>query len=76
MLSRGDLSKGGNRPKRAFRELDSSDGNQVDTGRSTTAGESFGRSLLRMHVAVDGQRAANCLHNRTSLGTSSRLTRS
>jgi hypothetical protein len=34
------------------------------------------QSRFRMQEAVDGHSAANCLHNRTSPGTSSRLTRS
>lgn len=63
-------------PNSAVDELTSRGGNQLDTGRSTVATEGFGRSLFRMHIAVDGHRTANCLHNRTSLGTSSRLTSS
>lgn len=47
-----------------------------DTGHSAMGAEDAVRSRFRMQEAVEGHSAVNCLHNRTSPGTSSRLTRS
>jgi hypothetical protein len=51
-------------------------GNQLDAGRSTADGQRVGSSRFLMQLAVDGHRTANCLHDRTSAGASSRLARS
>jgi hypothetical protein len=63
-------------PTGAGDELTSSAGNQFDTGRSAMSAEEAVRSRIRKQAAVEGHSAANCLHNRTSPGTPSRLNRS
>jgi hypothetical protein len=60
--------------ERRMRDIESSIARYL-AAMDTADRQEPGIAKVRMHAAVEGHRAAYCLHARTSQGTSSRLTR-